>query len=52
MANKENENVVEQCARRDRDDNFNKESDVSSIEAEGNLDPGDFCVQKVFYYII
>ncbi len=43
MANKENENVVEHkevvehCARRDRDDIFEEESDVSSIEAEEDV---------------
>ncbi len=37
VTNKENENVVEQCARRDRDYIFDKESDISSIEAEGNV---------------
>ncbi len=35
MASKEN--VVEQCARRDRDYIFDEESDVSSIEAEGDV---------------
>ncbi len=28
---------VQQCARRDRDDIFDEESDVSSIEAEGDV---------------
>ncbi len=50
---------VEQCARCDRDDIFDKESDVPSIEAEGKLLKGDlfgdFYFQKVsvlLYYII
>ncbi len=44
MANVENEKnllfalrSVEQCARRDRDYIFEEESDVSSIEAEGDV---------------
>ncbi len=37
MANKKSLNVVEQCARRDRDDIFDKESDVSFIEAEWDV---------------
>ncbi len=32
---KNNFKVVEQCSQRDRDDIFDEESDVSSIEAEG-----------------
>ncbi len=35
MASKEN--VVEQCARRDGDYILDEESDVSSIEAEGDV---------------
>ncbi len=50
ITNKENMNVVEhqevveQCAQRDRDDIFDEESDVSSIEAEWDMwmnVPGD-----------
>ncbi len=44
MANVENEKdlffalrSVEQCARRDREDIFEEERDVSSIEAEGDV---------------
>ncbi len=55
MANKENENIVDhwevvkKCARRDRDDIFDEESDVSSIEAEWDVwmdVPGDWYFQK------
>ncbi len=35
MVNKENENVVEQCAELDRGYIFDEESGVSSIEADG-----------------
>ncbi len=41
--------VVEQCARHDRDYIFDEESDVSSIEAEGIFLDGGYFFGGDFY---